>query len=696
LISLFFSVLALFISLIISRRLTTPLKYLMTAAQEMAAGHRNISVKEEGTTELIKLARTFNQMSKKIDSHEQILKNEIHKATKSLSEKIDMLETLSDISQTVIDKNFSQKEVILVILKKLKAFLACHQISITLWNEQHHQQLPLYVIHQEEDITEHTMSCPDSPICLAIKEGKPIIRNLDSEALFSFETDLYNDGIRSLLIIPLIAQEKVIGTLNICCQQKDYFHQQSIDQISVFTYPVAMALDRALAYESLKKSAYYDYLTGLPNHRFFKERLTQTLKEIKNHPNRMLAVMFLDLDRFKIINDTLGHDFGDKVIQKVGELLIDALEEKDTIARLGGDEFTILLPDLKNLDEAIYTAEKITNLFHSSLIIDDYDINVTASIGIALYPTDGEDAHTLIKHADMAMYRIKEQGKNDYTVYTPLKNDPYATQFYLEKEIRNGLEKKEFFVYYQPTVHIETGEIIGMEALIRWNHPTKGVITSGEFIHIAEETGLIVPLGEYVLKEACHFNVSLQKSGVSPLTVSVNLSTRQFLQSNLYESIARILKETGLSPELLELEITETMTMDTQQAIPILTKLKNLGIKISIDDFGTGYSSLNYLRKLPIDRLKIDRSFISDLSNANNAAIVSTIINMAYHLHLQVTAEGVEDEKQYQFLKRNKCHDIQGFYFSRPLPASEFEKKLVESKSAQHWKNKKATNNEPF
>jgi diguanylate cyclase (GGDEF)-like protein len=399
-----------------------------------------------------------------------------------------------------------------------------------------------------------------------------------------------------------------------------------------------------------------------------------------------LAVLFLDLDRFKKINDSLGHDFGDLLLRKVGEQILRCVNEDAVVARIGGDEFLILLPDIEDGSIAVQIAKKINDTINKPTTINGYEVHITSSIGIALYPSDGEDADTLIKHADIALFRLKEFG-DSYSVYSPIVKDPSYDQLVFENDLRKALERHEFTVYYQPKVNIQTGVITGLEALIRWKHPDKGLILPGSFIPIAEETGLIVPIGRYILKTACEQLVKWQHNGLPALSISVNLSTKQFLQSTLVSMVSSILEETGLDPHLLELEITESMTMDVKQASRILKDLKELGIQVSIDDFGTGYSSLNYLKDLPIDRLKIDRSFIRDITvNPENAAIVSTIINMASNLNLLVIAEGVEEESQVSILQNSNCDEIQGYYFSHPLPADEFEQKYAEIRHhAQQW-----------
>lgn len=668
------SYLALFISGVISRKLTTPLKNLMLASQEIAVGKRDIIVDEKGLTEIKELSQAFNRMSLKVQNHEQRLKDEIDLATKNLSEKIMILERLKNFSQSLLERNLKLKDLLALTLKNINDFISSDKVYIGLWNEKLNT---IYTMDQQQQLVETSFQCSDTIRYSVLKKGEPLIREIDAENESSEYSFLEIKGLCTELMLPLISQQKVIGTLNLFNIDPNAYNEKTLEGIYNLIPLLSMAIDRAHAYESLERSAYYDYLTGLPNVRLFKERLMAKIEQKKHSTDSMLAVLFFDIDRFKMLNDSLGHDFGDKVINRVGELLLESLDERDTVARFGGDEFIILLPEVSHMSQIIDFAENIAAVFKAPQYIDGYEVHLTASIGIAVYPRDGEDAGTLIKHADIAMYRVKEQGKNSYAVYTPLVTDLSADQLFLENELHRALEENEFTVFYQPIVNIQTGRVTGMEALVRWNHPEKGMISPDKFIPIAEESGLIVPLGEYVLRSACKYNVELQSKGYAPIVVSVNLSTRQFLQANLYEMVRNILNETGIQPHLLELEITERMTMDIERAIPILNKLKNLGVSIAIDDFGTGYSSLSYLKNLPIDRLKIDRSFVTDITNqSKDSAIITTIINMALNLKLNVTAEGIEKEEQVKCLKEKGCQEIQGYYFSPPLAVNDFEKKL--------------------
>lgn len=437
----------------------------------------------------------------------------------------------------------------------------------------------------------------------------------------------------------------------------------------------AQARREHLAAEAtVQHQAHFDLLTDLPNRVMFNDRLTLALAHA-NRQRQMLAVLFVDLDRFKTIVDTLGHAVGDRVLQGVAERLQSCLEEGDTLARLGGDEFVVLLPQIRRADKAVKLAQQMLEVLKPAFHFAGHELHITTSIGIALYPYDGENADTLLKNADTALYRAKEQGRNNYQLYTPAMNARAFERLALENSLRKALERKEFLLHYQPQVDFRNNAIIGMEALLRWQHPDLGLVYPAEFIPLAEETGLIVPLGEWAIRTACLQAKTWQKAGFPPMNVAVNLSARQFQQHDLVETIARILKETELDSRWLEVEITESVAMqNADYAIVILRDLKEMGVQIVMDDFGTGYSSLSYLKKFPVHVLKIDQSFIRDLiRDPNDAAIANAIIVLAHSLKMLVVAEGVETPEQESFLREHQCDRFQGYLFSSPVPAAVFE-----------------------
>ncbi|MFN3532794.1 MAG: EAL domain-containing protein [Candidatus Brocadia sp.] len=443
--------------------------------------------------------------------------------------------------------------------------------------------------------------------------------------------------------------------------------------------------DKKEAEERILYMAHYDALTNLPNRILFRDHLELELAHAHRN-GRMVAVMFLDLDRFKIINDTMGHVFGDQLLKLVAERLRGCVREGDTVSRLGGDEFTFIIPDIAQPQDVVPIAQKILNAMSPSFQVEGHEVHVTPSIGIAMYPADANDADGLIKKADTAMYYAKEHGKNTFQFYMEDLNVSNFERLTLENGLRKALEKGELLVYYQPLIDQNTGQIISMEALTRWLHPSLGMIYPAKFIPIAEETGLIIPIGEWVLMTACAQTRAWHDTGFHTLRVTVNLSARQFKQKNLASTIAHVLQKTHLDPRYLELELTEGILMQNNvEVLSVLHELKALGIRLSIDDFGTQYSSLGYLKRFPIDTLKIDRSFIHDITtNPNDAAIVTAIIAIAESLKLKVVAEGVENEEQAAFLHKLRCNNIQGYVYSHPLPAGDIERLLQKGCNAKY------------
>lgn len=429
------------------------------------------------------------------------------------------------------------------------------------------------------------------------------------------------------------------------------------------------------AEEQIQQMVYHDLLTGLPNRYQF---LSYFQSAILKQNIQSAAILFLDLDRFKVINDTLGHDLGDLLLKEVAERLKNGIHTKECLARHGEDKFILFLPDFDQ-ESAFQRAKEILDRINRPFLFNDYEMYVSSSIGISLYPQDGKDIETLIKKANLALHQAKRLGNNDVQFYLNQSLELTHELFDMEKDLHKALEREELVLYYQPKMNIHSGEMVGLEALIRWQHPDKGLISPAKFIPLAEETGLIVPIGEWVLRQACAQNMVWQKNAFSPMMISVNLSVRQFFQPNLIQIVKEILHDTGLSPEYLELEITESMMMDTHHALVIVKELKKLGVKISLDDFGKGYSSLYYLKEFPIDKLKIDQSFIRDcFVDENDGTIVKTIIAMAHQLKLEVIAEGVETKDQLIFLQQNLCNEAQGYLFSKPLPVAELEQKYRE------------------
>ena len=429
-------------------------------------------------------------------------------------------------------------------------------------------------------------------------------------------------------------------------------------------------LERQLAEEKVNRMAYYDSLTNLPNPTLFRDRFTHELGRSSGN-KKLSAVIFLALDRFKNINDTLGHSVGDEILRDFAKRLVNCIRKTDTAAYFGSNEFALLANEVEGVEDCAKIVQKIRNALIPPFLCGGQELYLTASFGISLPPNDGDNSQTLIKNASIALYRARQSGGDNYQFYTPHMHERALKSLSLENSMRRGLENKEFFLQFQPQICAKTGKITGTEALVRWQHPELGLVSPLDFIPIAEETGLIMPLGEWILETACRQNAAWQSDGFPNLRIAVNLSLRQFQQNDLIEIINRVLTDSKLDPQYLELELTESVLMNnTEQAIETLQKLRNLGIKISIDDFGCGYSSLSYLKILPIDVLKIDQAFVRDIAaSPNDAAIVKTIITLANNLHLQTIAEGIETEEQSTILSDLECDELQGYLFSKPLRA---------------------------
>lgn len=475
----------------------------------------------------------------------------------------------------------------------------------------------------------------------------------------------------------------------------DYLVKGRIDA-SLLEHSIRYAIEAKRAEEEIIRIAYYDNLTNLPNRILLKDRLKLAVAHCDRY-QRLLAMLFLDLDNFKRINDTLGHVVGDLLLKEVANRLVGCVRISDsvarqnideldtTVARLGGDEFTILLSEITDIQDVAKIARRILDAVSQPFLLNNQEVVITVSIGIIIYPSDGDNVDILLKNVDVAMYHAKNQGRNNYQFYRQSLNATAFERLELENHLHKALDRGEFLLYYQPRMDIRTGKIVGMEALLRWQHPDKGMIPPAEFINLAEETGLIVPIGEWVLNTACAQNKAWQAEGIASICMSVNLSGRQFRQQNLSEIVDRVLSDTGLDPRYLELEITESIIMqNVELTIAMFHELKGRGLQISMDDFGTGYSSFSYLTRFPLDVIKIDRSFIRYIpENQNDIAIVKAIIAMSKTLKLTIVAEGVETEQQLEFLLEQGCDAMQGFLFSRPIKAEDASKLLRERKDGR-------------
>lgn len=516
---------------------------------------------------------------------------------------------------------------------------------------------------------------------MAFRSGTACVINdyLADQRCQAFHAQAIKDGTLSGASFPLLARGQVVGILVFVATEKDVFTpefaellQRLADNVSFALENFARVDEKAQADQRIEYLASHDSLTDLPNRDMFNGMLRRTIDAAARY-QRQFAVLFIDLDRFKIINDSLGHDAGDMLLVEIGGRLRRALRSSDVVARLGGDEFVVILEEAGERDEVERIAGELLSVLSQPLQLSGHECHTTASIGIAMYPADGADMQTLTKNADMAMYLAKEDGKNGFRFFTREIKAQSIERLTLESALRRALERDQFSLHYQPKVDMASGQITGVEALLRWNHPELGLVSPGQFIPLAEETGLIVPIGRWVLKEACAQNMTWQRRGLRPVTMAVNLSPRQFADPHLLHDVDEALLASGMSPVLLQLEVTESMVMrNVSRAIKVLDAVQSRGIRLAIDDFGTGYSSMSLMKQFPIDTIKIDRSFVRDLPvDSEDQAIAQAIISMGKALGMTVIAEGVETVEQEAFLRSHACDEMQGFLFSKPLPARE-------------------------
>ncbi|UCZ51460.1 EAL domain-containing protein [Bacillus shivajii] len=618
-----------FIIGIFTKRMVKPIQELHRAVNNIKKGKLNQEVKHTDNSEIGQLLNNFNEMVKSLKQ-----------GRKDLKLKENLLKDQKDFLRTIIDKNpnyiFARNRngeftIANKALADLYGTTVKELLGKTEWHLNPNKDQVNRFIEQDEWVIEKGEE-------LFVPEHKII----DSEG---------NDVWIQITKIPIFSSSGEVE--EVLCVSNDLTER--------------MEKEKEIEYQ-----AYHDNLTKLPNRAFFQERLTDILN---GSINKQLAIMFLDVDGFKKVNDSLGHSYGDYLLQMIAERLRGCIGEGDMIARMGGDEFTIILPNIDSVSYPEKVAKCIINTLKEPFWVDEYELIITSSIGISVYPDNGTNAETLVKNADTAMYHAKENGKNQYHFFIEEMSSLSFEKLKIESDLRKALQNNEFKLFYQPKLDLQTGEIVGMEGLLRWDSQYFGLVRPEKFIPIAEETGLIRDLGEWILIEGCRQNKLWQDEGNDPLRVALNLSIRQLLDPNFLQIVKSTLNRTGLEPHWLELEITESTLMDNEETvIEILQALKDLGIYISIDDFGTGYSSLSYLKRLPVNALKIDKSFISEIPiSLDDQSLTKGIVAMAHSLNLKVIAEGVENEDQVEFLKSVKCDEIQGYFISRPLPPKSFE-----------------------
>jgi diguanylate cyclase (GGDEF)-like protein/PAS domain S-box-containing protein len=519
------------------------------------------------------------------------------------------------------------------------------------------------------------------PTGMAFRQGAPMVCNdfLDDPNTQIWHQIAEELGVRAGAAFPLRKNDRVVGCLSAYATERDFFDADLTDLLTQLAGEVSFALDlferedqRRTAEDRIRHLANHDALTGLPNRTLLLDRLSQALHSAQRKQH-CVGVLFLDLDHFKTINDSQGHDMGDQLLEAIGQRLRNAIRQEDTLARQGGDEFILVLSDLLDPTAAGRVAEHLLQALRTPFILNHQAWHVGASIGISIYPVDSADPSTLIRYADSAMYRAKEMGRACYAFFTNELNVQVSERFDLGNELRRALERDEFVLHYQPQIDLATGQPVGVEALIRWQHPQRGLLPPARFITTAEETGLIGPIGEWTLRTACAQGRLWQDAGLPPLSIAVNLSAKQWLQPDLENQVIEALESADLEPRFLELEITESLLMrDSDKMIETMRQLRARGVRFAVDDFGIGYSCLGYLKRFPVNRIKIDRSFVQDIpGDLDDAAIATTIIQMGKSLRLNVVAEGVETIEQLRFLGEQGCDLAQGYYFSKPLPAGE-------------------------
>jgi len=611
-----------------------------------------------------------------------------HKQVVSWSEKLAGLHEASRTLLSVLAHTSVQNDLLQTGIEALAKLLEARYGAIGILDESGQLIQFVYtgIVHEQSQIIEQ-LPQGKGLLGVVIQENASLRIDDMSKDRRSIGFPVHHPIMKSLLAVPISQHGHVYGRIYLSDKLNgDAFNLRDEELAFSFAHSLSLVLDNAremeevkLARQSLDYMAHFDALTDLPNRTLLKDRIQQAISHAQRNSG-MVGLLFLDLDNFKVVNDSLGHTLGDVLLKNVAQRISDCLREGDTAARLGGDEFIVMLPDMSDTQDAAKVASKILESLAIPLHIDQHEIFVSVSIGISIYPSNSNNMDGLLAEADGAMYHAKKQGKNNYQFFTPEMNHSAQQYMKLEKHLRRALQQNEFVLFYQPQVEVESGRIIGMEALIRWFSPDLGLVDPGDFIPLAEETGLIVPIGAWVLKTACTQANHWQHSGM-PIRVAVNLSSRQFHQAQnkqltqhpLLDAVLNALDETGLPPDLLELEITEGILMHhLDSTMEILDTIKNRGVRLSVDDFGTGYSSLSYLKRFPIDTLKIDKSFVNDITtDPSDKAIVAAISAMAQQLKLEVIAEGVETEAQLAFLRELRCHYVQGYYFSKPLPADE-------------------------
>jgi diguanylate cyclase (GGDEF)-like protein len=658
---------ALLLTLALLRRHLAPLHALQDGTRRLANQQFDKPVEVSSRDEFAELAESFNAMADKI------------------ARQFKALEAAAETDQAVLS-SVDTPRIVATVLDRMRDLCACDLVGVTLLDSSTGGQATTYLADPGD---------PTAPRAFVVRirhdDATRLVRRprgftLRNEAVPPYLAPLASAVEKGLRVLPLIYQGELLGAISLGAFRSAGQDEQELKQAERVAGQVVLALANARMVDQIRFLAYFDSLTGLPNRVSFKRRLIEDLEQ-SNLRKQRLAVCFLDLDHFSRINDTLGHRFGDRLVQEVAHRVRSCCQKHAPaaeVARLGGDEFTVIVPDLPAGDSASYLATKLLESFNTPFALDGHEVFVSASIGIAVFPTDGIDLESLLKNADLAMYQAKKNGRNTFNLFATSMETSANRRLTLERELRRAIELEEFTLWYQPVIDLKSGRVASAEALVRWQHPTDGLILPAEFIPLCEETGFINVLGEWILRTACNQNRSWELDGLAAIPIAINLSGQQLRGGGTVELVRQVLADSGLDPRRLVLELTESTLMEgVGDARTVLPALSALGVGLAIDDFGTGYSSLSYLKNFPVNALKIDKSFIRDVTNdPNDAAITSAIVAMGHALELTVVAEGVETEAQLDMLRGLGCDMIQGHWVSRPVTADDFAAYLLRQRSA--------------
>lgn len=648
------------VSLRVIRKNTKPLELLMDGIDRISNDNFKQPVPITSQDEYGDLARSFNRMSS------------------LMSRQIEVLTALSGIDRLILTR-LKIQDIVSIIMTRTEQIIPSDIVSMALVDRESESYLTIYTssLRQRDKVEES--QCPisqEEAIQLVVK-GEIRITKKDQQPLPSYLSPLLEHGAQYFLILPVTIHHKLVAVLSLGFIDRTLFNGEDRGWASDYTDRIAVALSNASWEEDMYYQAHYDVLTNLPNRQLLYNRLEHAMVQAKQDDSAV-AVLFIDLDRFKSINDSLGHTVGDELLKAVSQRITHCIRKTDSVARMGGDEFIVILPssDKGNLASTYVgaIADKLLQSIAEPLMLGEHEIRVSASIGIVMYPDDGVEIEALIKNADAAMYHAKDKGKGNYQFYSAELNKSTLNKLLLESDLIGAVDRGEFELYYQPKVDAQTGKMRGAEGLIRWNHPVKGLISPFRFIPLVEDSHLIIPIGEWVIRSACFQNKKWQEQGLEPILVAVNVAVRQLLHPGFVDSVKRGITDSGLDACWLELEITESAAMDDMEGtIAVLHELKALGVSLSIDDYGTGYSSLQYMKDFPIDVLKIDQSFVFNLlTSPKDAAIIQSTILLAHSFGLKVISEGVETEEHQKYLAELGCDELQGYLFSRPVPVDEF------------------------